>query len=578
MKDSLKKRGQKFVKKFSRASEKAREESKEHIKENVFARVSHIGNIKLLIFEWCLLAAALIMLASAQAFWFASSYSEDVFIAGGTYTEATVGAVNSMNPLFAMTSSEQVLSRLMFATLVKNDYSGHPGMGLAEYVTPSEDGRVWTMGLKSGIKWSDGEDLTVDDVMFTLELVQNPLVNSIYDAKLAGVKISQNENNEIVFTLPSAYADFISLLDIPVVPKHELEDASPRTLVEDDFSITPVTSGPFTLNATQTTTSDVERVIYLSGNPNYYLGKPLLNSFAVHTYEDKEAVKRAVRSGVVTATAEFDENEAEELATGQYLKKESGIDWGAFIFFNLKNGALKNKELRVAIRKGIDISKIREAAPDNTPLNYPITDAQIKLDKYPSLPERDYEASAAKIAEIKGENTLSLNVTTVNSGNLPQVATALSEELRALGIESEVITYSETQEFVTNIISRRNYDILVYEIELGADPDPLPYYHSSQASTTGLNLSNYRNTLVDDLLVGARESLDDELRTRKYESFLEYWVSDVPAIGLYQANLTYLYSKNVRTFGNDVRLVTALDRFVDVTNWASEKGTKNKTP
>ena len=100
MKKSLKKSGQKIVKKFSRVSRRASEESKEHIKENVFARFSHILNIKLLIFEWVLLVVALIMLAATQAFWFGDSYAENVFVEGGTYTEATLGKVNSMNPLF----------------------------------------------------------------------------------------------------------------------------------------------------------------------------------------------------------------------------------------------------------------------------------------------------------------------------------------------------------------------------------------------------------------------------------------------------------------------------------------------
>ena len=113
---------------------------------------------------------------------------------------------------------------------------------------------------------------------------------------------------------------------------------------------------------------------------------------------------------------------------------------------------------------------------------------------------------------------------------------------------------------------------------MGADPDLLPYYHSSQATGAGLNLSNYRNTLVDDLLIGARETLDVTLRAKKYESFLEYWVEDVPAIGLYQANMTYMYNKNARCYSESIHLVTALDRFIDVTAWAINRGTKNLTP
>ena len=69
MANSIKKRGQKILRKFSRATIRASEEGKEHIKDNLIGRFSHIENIKLLIFEWVLLASALIMLAVTQAFW-----------------------------------------------------------------------------------------------------------------------------------------------------------------------------------------------------------------------------------------------------------------------------------------------------------------------------------------------------------------------------------------------------------------------------------------------------------------------------------------------------------------------------
>ena len=72
--------------------------------------------------------------------------------------------------------------------------------------------------------------------------------------------------------------------------------------------------------------------------------------------------------------------------------------------------------------------------------------------------------------------------------------------------------------------------------------------------------------------------LDRDLRTRKYEAILDYLANSVPAIGLYQPNLTYYYNKNVRTFGNSVRLVTAIDRFSDINMWATSKSSKNKTP
>ncbi|MBQ3297014.1 hypothetical protein IJH01_02740 [Candidatus Saccharibacteria bacterium] len=578
MANSLKKRGQKFIRKFSRASIKASEQSSERIRKNLIERVSHIKNVRLLILEWGLLVVGLIMLALAQAFWFGDSYAENVYTTGGTYTEATIGEVNSMNPLFATTNSEKVLSKLMFATISTIDYSGHPGNQLAESIIASENGQKWTVKLREGLKWSDGEPITNDDVIFTTDLIKNSAVSTIYEANLSNVKISVNENEEIVFDLPAAYADFYSALNIPIVPKHILGDTDPKTLIENSFSNAPVTSGAFTFNATQSGGPNSEKVYYLSANENYYLGRPMLNSFAVHTYADKDGVIGAVNAGSVTATAELSGADADKITSGQFNQRDSSLNSGAFIFFNVARPSVQDPAMRTAIRQGLDLKQVREIVPEAVALDYPLVNTQIEIAEYPALPEKDIEAAKAKIAELGGGEKVHLDVATVNSGYLPSVTGKIAELLEALGFEVNVSVYEENQEFINNVVSKRSYDILVYEIELGADPDLLPYYHSSQANSAGLNLSNYKNTLVDDLLLGARDTMDNNLRAKKYEAFLQYWVNDVPAIGLYRPNLTYYYNKNVRTFSNDVRLVTAIDRFSDVTDWAVNKATKNKTP
>ena len=582
MKKSLKKRGQKFIQKFSRASLKASEEGREHIRENLIGRVSHIKSIRLLVFEWTLLISALIMMSVAQAFWFNDSYAVDAFVDGGNYIEATVGRVNSMNPLFATTSSEKVLSRLMFATLSKVDYSGHPNAGLAQSIMADEDGKVWTVKLREGLTWSDGEPITNEDVMFTVGLIQNPAVGSIYESNLEGVRVTEGENGEIVFTLPVEYADFISALEFPIVPKHELEDAQPKTLIEDDFSTNPVTSGAFYYNASQTAASETERVIYLTANPNYYMGKPMLTSFAVHTYSSKEELIVAMNNGAVTATAELSGPEVDKITNASFLKRNTNISAGAFVFFNTNSPLMKKAELRRAIRQGIDVEALREIADGSDALDYPFTSSQITLTDYPQLYGYDEEVAKAKVTEIMAglddTERPSITVATVNSGFLPAVTQKFVEDLRALGLDATIATYAENQDFIANVLAKRNYDILVYEIPLGADPDPLAYYHSSQASSTGLNLSNYRSTLVDDLLVAGRETLNQEMRVKKYEAFLDYWMTDVPAIALYQPSMTYIYNKNVRPFRDYLKLVTTLDRFVDVGEWASLKGARNKTP
>lgn len=577
MAGSLNKRGQKILKKFSRVSIKASEEGKEHIKENFIAKLGNIRKIRLLVLEWSLLVVVLILLSVAQAFWFGESYAVDAYVDGGTYIEATIGRVSSMNPLFATTNSEKVLSKLMFATLVADDYSGHPGPELASTVRYTDEGKTWRIHLRDGLVWSDGEPLTNKDVLFTIELIQNPAVNTIFTANLEGVKVHEEENGDIVFDLPSAYADFETALAFPVVPEHTLKDTPLKTLVEANFSKSPVTSGAFTFNAVQGTKEE-ERVYYLTANTNYFLGKPMVSSFAVHTYEDEDDVVAAINAGGVTATAEVDGKESVQVTSESYNKRYSKISSGVFAFLNTSRGSLSSADMRRAIRLGLNLAEIRAAAPDTEALDFPILNSQIELSNLPSIPTGDAETAREKISELGGGETINLEIATVNSGYLPEVTAKLAENLEALGIKCSVSVYAESQEFVANIVSKRNYDILVYNVELGADPDPLAYYHSSQAKASGMNLSNYRNALVDDLLIGARGTMDETLRARKYEKFLEYWATDAPAIGLYQANMTYIYNKNVQTYNESNVLTTAIDRFANVEDWAVNKGTKNQTP
>lgn len=575
MNQNLKKRGQKLARRWERLTSSFRENSREHIQENLIDRISHAKQVRLLILEWGLLVVVIISLALTQAFWYKQSYSVSAYVDGGTYIEATVGRVNSLNPLFATTSSEKTLSKLLFATVSAVDYSGHIGLGLAESIRPDETGKNWTITLKEDLQWSDGHPLTLDDVEFTVGLIQNPAINTIYSGSFSGVTLERNEN-ELIFHLPATYADFASTLNFPVLPKHILGETAASRILEHEFSSKPVTSGAFAFNATQSAGLDGEKLIYLSANPNYYRGQPMLDSFAVRTYSDETKIMSALISGEVTATAELSPLQDIDDNLTVY-EKQTAIASGVYAFLNTTSPLMTKVEVRQAIRQGIDLTKLRSVLDGELALNYPIINSEIELSSYPELPAYDFEAARTVIQSI-ATSEQPLRLATINTGYFPKLAENLKGQLEALGFTVELTISEPGQEFLMSTIRPRNYDILIYEVELGADPDLLPYYHSTQASESGLNLSNYRNSIVDDLIVAARSTLNTELRVAKYEAFLRYWVSDVPAIGIYQSNLIYYYNKDSRSFSVDDRLVYPTDRFSGVEYWAVEKADKNRTP
>lgn len=577
MKQTFKKRGQKIAKKWANFSEQAKEDSKEHFQERVIKRLPNARRVRLLILEWALLIVVITSLALTQVFWYRQSYSLQTFEGGGSYIEATVGSVNSLNPLFATTNSEKTLSKLMFATLSTIDYSGHVGVGLAESIVPDDTARIWSVTLKDGLKWSDGEPITIEDVLFTINLIKDQNVNTIFDSNLTGVKVEQVDDMTLQFTLPTAYADFAAALNIPVLPEHILGEVAPNQLLEHSFSTNPVTSGAFSFNAVQSVTTDGEKLIYLAANPNYYKGRPMLDTFAVHAYSSTAEIVDALSRGDVTATADLSPLDEPSITNDNVYEKQTTLSNGVYAFLNTTSSLLGDVKVRQAIRQGLDMDELRSNLDGEDPLDYPILRSQIDLTDYPALP--DYDFAAAKVTiEAAGLSGQTLRLATTSTGYFPELADQLEDQLGKLGFSVELSIYNPGQEFVANVIRQRNYDILLYEIELGADPDLFAYYHSSQASASGLNLSNYHNSSVDEAILAARSTLSERLRAAKYESFLQQWVEDVPAIGIYQASLTYYINRNARAFSEEDSLVYATDRFTDVDYWAVNRTTKNRTP
>lgn len=575
MKPIFKKRGQKAIKKFSQLSEDAVVSGERHIKKNFIRRLSHISDVRLFVLEWGLLVFAIFMLALTQAFWFNDSYSVVGYQSGGTFTEATLGKVSSLNPLFATTNSEKTLSKLMFASLTASDASGHVGNVLAKSVKSDGSAKVWTVALKDDLKWSDGEPITPDDVVFTANLISGLGQVSAYYSSLNNVKVSLDEKQRIVFELPAVYSEFASALDFPILPKHALENADSMTLLESSFSSNPISSGPFSFNAQQAVGTNGESIIYLTKNDNYYKGAPKINSFVVHAYTSVNDIKTAIKSGAVSATAELMPIDGAEIVSNNIYEKQTAINSGVFLFMNTKTGVFKNRDVRKAVQTGLDISEVRSLVGDELPLDYPILKNQLDLETWPALPARDFEAAKNTISGLENKQ---IRLVTVNSGYLPTVLEDVAQQLESLGFQVARSIEEPGQDFLVSVIANRNYDILIYEVELGANPDLLVYYHSSQATQNGLNLSNYNSSVADDLILSARETADENTKKQKYEAFLSRWLDDAPAIGLYQVNLSYFFDKNVKPFSEDVSLVVATDRFVDIRFWGVEKVVKNRTP
>lgn len=198
---------------------------------------------------------------------------------GGTLVSSTIGeGPKTFNPFNAKDNTSATMSGIMYdGLLTSNPITGEPTPKLARAFSISPDGKVYTVYLREGIKWSDGKPITADDVVFTWNNIifagmgdTSTRDSLIIDGKLPSVR--KYGDYVVVFSLPQAYAPFSRLLSTPIAPKHKFMPATKKGREYFDSFLSTntkpedfVTSGAFKLKEYV----PAQRVVF-ERNPNYY--------------------------------------------------------------------------------------------------------------------------------------------------------------------------------------------------------------------------------------------------------------------------------------------------------------------
>lgn len=533
---------------------------------------------------WLVLVGLLIVLSTVQIGWFASAYTTEAPEEGGTYAEGVVGGLDTMNPLFASTPAEVSASKLLFSGLLRLDRDNQLQPDAAASWTISADGKTYTVRLRDDIYWHDGKKLTVDDVIFTTKLIQNATVKAIQYGTLTGVKVEKISVNEIRFVLPSVYAPFAQALTFGILPEHLLKDVDPANLHENEFGRKPIGSGPFVFRQLQVIDPTRQRlVVHMEANNQYYRGDVRLNRFQLHTYETREALEKALVTSEINAALGLGADQISDVMQRDRLTAVTNkvLD-GMYALFNNDQPLLKDAQIRQALVLGTDRQAIISAVKGrggelNGPLPQQfVPDESVKQAVFNrQAAQEKLEAAGWKLSgseRQKDGTRLEISLVAPDTGDYRLIADELATQWRAIGVTVKV-QLADTSTIASDYLQPRAYDVLLYELAVGADPDVYAYWHSSQANAKGLNFANYRSGLSDDALSSARSRLDPALRAAKYKTFYEQWIKDTPAIALYQPYISYATSKNTTSLEKDVSLADTTARYGDVDDWAVSKTT-----
>ncbi len=501
---------------------------------------------------------------------------------GGNYVEALVGQPSYINPVLAQSDIDRDLNKLIYSGLFKYNDNLEIVPDLAESYEISEDKKTYTIHLKPEILWHNSNALLADDIIYTFDIIQDTEFNSPLYASFSGVAIERIDDYTVTFTLPNPFAPFLSNLTVGILPGHIWHDVGPTNFRLAEYNTKPIGSGPYQFKELTKDRSGTIKSYTLERNDNYYLPSAYLEEIAFKFYPDFESAINATNNNNVDGVSYIPKNLKDSITNKNTVIHSLQLPQYTAVFFNQKNSIFKNEDINKALSLATDKERILTEALQNQGV---VVDAPILegyLGYHPEITKFNYDPSRAaevfdeqgwKVPEEGGirqkdGNKLQFSLTTVDQPEYLLTANILVENWEALniGVELKIMNPSRVDK---EVIKPRNYEAFLYGEILGSDPDPYPFWHSSQSLNGGLNLSSYYSKDADTLLEEARQSDNNEERSQKYIEFQNILVEDMPAIFLYSPLYDYGVTKNIKGI-NTERITVPSDRFNGIEDWYSK--------
>ncbi|MDO8565561.1 MAG: ABC transporter substrate-binding protein [Candidatus Moranbacteria bacterium] len=520
----------------------------------------------------------------ALLFWLSALYlvsTKTVPKAGGEYIEGIAAQPRYINPVLSQTSEADAdLTQLIYSGLFGYDASGNLVKRMAADWSVSGDGKLYTVTLRPGIKWHDGEEVTADDVLYTTQVILDPSYKSPLRAIWQTVEVMTVDRYTVTFALKKPYFGFLENLVLGILPKHIWENIAPENFLLADYNLAPIGSGPYSFFDSEKDSSGNMLSYELRAWNDYFDGAPYISKIIFHFYPDEatliDAYNRKEVLGINSVTPENLSRLEEHKSTRVY---DINVPRIFAVFFNTtKNVALAHDEVRQALSYATDRSAIIEEVlsgkgqsaysaflPFMTGYAADLEKPTFDIGKANALLEDNGWKRGEDGVRSKNGDSLSIELTVPDWPELTRTADLLKTQWGEAGarISVNVLGAADLQQ---NAIRPREYEALLFGEAAMIDSDPYSFWHSSNKHDPGLNLALFDNKDADDILATLREELDPEKLREKYRAFQEILFAENPAVFLYSP--TYLYVVNSTVKGIDVQSVDAAPfRLSNVKDW-----------
>lgn len=465
----------------------------------------------------------------------------------------------SLDPLLLNGTVGNEASALVFSYLIKVDDRGALVPDVATEVPSrtnggiSADERHITYHLHRGVRFSDGTELTAQDVLFTQQAVMNPknLVQSRlgYD-QVESIRVPGRYTVSV--TLKKPYAPFLVLFCAPgnvypIVPKHVLERYPDVNRI--DFSEHPVGSGPYTVAEWRRG----DRVVF-TANPHYWKGAPKIPRIELRFTPDYNAMANRLAGGDVDAVFNTDASVVPQLrAIPSVNVTFTPIDGQGALIFNTQAAPTNDARVRRALAMAIDAKSMVAKASNGVFSNaragsgmfqWAYNPAALQMPRYdPKAAAQLLDAAGWKLdaSGVRRNGNRSLDVLLVSekgSQTFSVIGNAVEEYERAIGVrvtqKEYVVTEFAADARMGGPVYGGKFNIAQYPFLPGEDPDVTDQLACNRVPPAGFNKPRFCESAMDAALARGVSTFDRAKRQAAYDDVQRILSAKLPMFLTYR--------------------------------------------
>ena len=429
-----------------------------------------------------------------------------------TLTVGLLQDIDSPNVTAGYLVSSYEVWNLQYATLTDkaaDDFATIPG--LAESWTGSDDGLSYTYTLRKGLRWSDGEPLTAEDIAYTVNTSRD---QAWINHTAVTTNLTATVVDERTVTITSSVPDpKLPTMDVYIVPKHIWETLSAEDVPTYD-ALDGVGSGPFTLEEWKSGQSWT-----MVANPNFWGGRPAIDQIIFRVFTNPDAMVAALRSGEIDAANDIPASAVQSLKGEEFVRSLAGLQGGftELAMNGMQGGlgdghpALQDLDVRHAIAHAIDRAVLFDRVllgQGREGVTLSVSPDPIWQPEIPVAEQFLYDpAKANALLDAGGYlDTDGDGVREMPGGGQPlnfryeersesekaaPVRDLVTGWLGAVGIATTVNVVDDSQ--LTDVIASGEYDLFVWGWSPFVDPDTMLSYFVCDQLTTDVEVVGYND-------------------------------------------------------------------------------------